>query len=333
MIASADTGANFSLGTPALMTRTAQRTAPRRTPLPAWTAGLATVFVGALGAIYTAAANPVVGFTENWTGASLDGWAGGAVLANPGTGGVSGAGDGFFRFSTPNGLMHNLGTVSFGLEYQGNWIAAGVTQVWLWLNDVDADDPLEIHFAIGNGSNFWYYNVGFLPPHNEWAGFVVDLSSPTNWTQTIGTGTFTQALQNVDRIHIRHDKAPYVQMPDPIDADVGLDHLLLTNGIVGVPPRGPAVAQPVRLAPPVPNPSHGPVALSLEVYDGRPVRLEIIDAAGRRVRGAELAGGRGHRIWTWDARDDGGRQVPPGAYRVRAIGAAGGMSRPLIRMR
>jgi len=305
----------------------------RRLPLHLLAAALALCLAGAPALIGTARAAPTLGFVENWPGVSLDGWGGGSVNSNPGTGGLGGVSDGFHRFSTPNGLQHNLGTVSFGIEYAGDWIAAGITQVRLWLNDVDADDPLEMHFALGNFANFWHYDVGFLPPQNQWAEFVVDLSSAANWTQTIGTETFAQALQAVDRVHVRHDKPPFVQMPDPIDADVGLDHLLLTNGIVGMPVDGPPVARPLRLAPPVPNPSSGPVALSLEVYDPGPVRLEVVDAGGRLVRRAELAGGQaGTRIWTWDGRDQVGRLAPAGYYRVRALGASGGMSRALVRV-
>jgi hypothetical protein len=284
----------------------------------------------------SAFAAPVPGFVETWPGTSAQGWEGGSLFSNPGSGGTGGNGDGYLRFSTPNAAQHNLGVVSFGPEYVGNWTTAGIDQVWMWLNDVGADDQLEIHFSLGNGGNFWQYNLGFLPPHNQWAEFVVDLSSSVNWTKIIDpppAETFAQALQSVDRVHVRHDKPPFSQLPDPLDADVGLDHLLLTNGIAGAPPGGPPVAHPVRLAAPVPNPSRGPVALSLQVFDGGPVRVEVVDVAGRLVRRAELAAGAAvNRIWTWDGLDTSGRPAPAGVYRVRASSPSGGMSRPLVRV-
>lgn len=280
-----------------------------------------------------AGSQPAVGFVETWPGTSTQGWSSQANNSNPGGGGTGGAVDGFLRVSTPGVVTHNLGTVSFNTEYAGNWTAAGITQVRLWLNDIEIDDPLEMHFAIGNQGNFWHYDIGFSPPHNQWAEFVVDLSSATNWARIIGAGTFAQALQTVDRVHIRHDLPPFAQVPDPLDGEFGLDHLLLTNGIVGVPPGGPVVARPLRLAAPVPNPSRGPVSLALEVYDGGPVKLEVVDAAGRLVRRAELAaGGSTTRIWTWDGRDASGRSTPAGYYRVRATGPSGGMSRGLVRI-
>lgn len=304
--------------------RTARRA--RHFVSPALGLACALAFAGA------AAAAPTLGFVENWPGTSTQGWNSQAINVNPGTGGIGGASDGFLRVSTPSPQTHNLGTVSFAAAYNGNWTAAGITQVRLRLNDVDTDDPLEIHFAIGNGANFWHYDVAFLPPNGRWGEFVVDLSNPGTWTQIIGTGTFAQALQTVDRVHLRHDKAPFAQVPDPLDGDFGLDHLLLTNGNVGVP-AVPGVARPLRLSAPAPNPSRGPVMLSLDVYDGGPVTLEIVDAAGRLVRRAELsAAGPGSRAWTWDGRDANGRATPAGYYRVRAMGPSGGMSRGLVRV-
>ena len=305
---------------------------PLRHPIAA---ALFLTFAGLAALAAPVHAAPTLGFVEHWSGATLNNWGGGALYVNPGAGGVSGANDGYLQFTTPNGIQHRLGARSFGTEYQGDWIAAGITQVRLWLNDVGADEELEMHFSIGiEQFNFWQYNVGFLPPENEWAEFVVDLSSSANWTRTIGTaGTFSAALQGATAIHVRHDNAPYVQEPNPIDGTVGLDRVLLTNGIVGVSSGGPPVARPVQLAAPVPNPSRGPVAFSLAVFDGGAVKLEVVDAAGRRVRRDELsAGGAGARTWIWDGRDDSGRRVPAGYYRVRATSPSGGTSRGVIRL-
>lgn len=179
-----------------------------------------------------AGAMPLVGFVENWSGTSLDGWSGGSVYSNPGTGGVGGAGDGFLLISLPS--PGRLGTNSFGSEYAGNWISAGINKVRFYLNDVNNAQTLEIHFGIGNGSNFWQYNTGFAPPLHAWTQFTVDLSTGTGWTRTIGSGTFAAALMAVDRILIRHDRFPFQQTPDFIAGDFGIDQLLLTNDAVPV---------------------------------------------------------------------------------------------------
>ena len=294
-------------------------------------AALAAVAVGPAGAL----ANPVLGFVEEFAGVSTASWSGGTPFSNPGTGGYLGPADGYLLLenSTPSAF----GTRADGAEYVGDWTAAGITQIQVWLNDVNADDAIEMHLSMGQGSlNFWQYNVGFLPPLHAWGVYVVDLSSGADWTRTSGTGTFASALTAVDRVHLRHDPPPFAMIPiqpDPIAADAGIDHVLLTNGLVSVEPLAPAAAHPVELAPPYPNPARGPVSLAMRAADGGPIRIEILDVSGRSVRRVELAAlGEGPRTWLWDGKDDGGRQVPAGYYRVRASGASGGMSRPIVRV-
>jgi hypothetical protein len=207
--------------------------AHRVVPGPAARIALLVALAAALSAPAALGA-PLVGFVEDWPGISLGSWGGGAELTNPGTGGWGGADDGFLLVSTP--FPAHLGTMSPGPEYAGDWIAAEVDKIHVWLNDVNAAEALEIHFAIGNGANFWEYNEGFVPPHNAWKEFVVDLTSSAAFTRIIGQGTFQAALQRVDRIHLRHDLAPFIQSPDYIQGDLGIDRLLLTNDAVPVQP-------------------------------------------------------------------------------------------------
>ena len=278
------------------------------------------------------ATGATLGFVETFPGVSLQGWTGGSLETNPGTGGTDGAGDGFLSVKTPNGFQHNLGVRSSGTPYLGNWTTANIKQVRLWLNDVGTDDPLEMHFSVGTFSNLWQYNAGFLPPNDRWAEFIVDVTNPANWTRIVGTGTFANALLAVEVVHVRHDHAPFVQNPDDIDADVGFDRVLLTDGLVDVPVSS-RVPRSLELATPMPNPSRDDVTLSFEQSEAGPVRIEIVDASGRRMRQVELAdAGTGARAWTWDGLDANGRTVPPGYYQARATGRSGGMSRGLVRI-
>jgi hypothetical protein len=281
-----------------------------------------------------ALADPTLGFLETWPGTSTQGWGGGSLSSNPGTGGIDGPADGFLLVS--NTSSTNLGSHSSGAAYTGNWRAAKVNQVKLWLDNLATNDPLEIHFAIGTGTNFWQYDQGFVPPVDMWAEFSVDLSTQAGFTQIIDApgGTFEEALTAVETILLRHDLAPYAQSPDPAAGDFGVDDLLLTNTLVGVEPPPSAVARPVLLAPPYPNPTRDAVALSLQTFDGEPVRVEIVDVAGRVLKSALLAGqGPGSRLWTWDGRDGAGRRVPAGSYRARAFSRSGGTSRSLVVLR
>jgi hypothetical protein len=178
-------------------------------------------------------AAPSPGFREDWPGASLEGWGGGSDLSNPGTGGADGAGDGYLVVSTSAPL--HLGAVNTSAPYPGNWTAAGITLVKVSLNDVGVANPaLSIHLCVGNAFNFWECNTGFHPPLHQWAEFSVDLTASGNFTRIIGSGTFAQALANVDRILFRHDLAPYMQSPDSIQGDFGMDRLILTNPVTAI---------------------------------------------------------------------------------------------------
>lgn len=295
------------------------------------TAILAILIAALVGTTSRGHAAPVVGFVESFPGTSMGSWTSGNNVSNPGAGGALGAGDGYLLVSTP-GFNSNLGAVGIGVEYVGDWTAAGVNRVRVRLNDVNADHPLEIHFGIGTMTNFWQYDVGFVPPENAWAEFVVDLSATGSFTRIIGTGTFAAALAGADRVLLRHDNAPYVQTPNPLDGDFGLDEFTLDADVTGVAPVLPPMSNAVQLAAPYPNPSSGPVALSLRSLTSDPVRIEIVDVTGRVVRHAALAPGAGTRTWTWDGRDDGGVPAPAGYYRARAFGPGGGTSRPLVRL-
>ena len=315
------------------MRRRASAFAVRVVPSPLRTALGATTLALLLAGARLAAAQPVVGFVENFHAADgTAGWTGGSLTSNPGTGGVDGPGDGFLRVATP--AEANLGSnSSLSAAFAGDYAAAGVNQIRLWFNDIEIDDALELHLLIGNGTNFWQRNAGFLPPHDAWAEFVVDLDGPTGWTRTHGlSGTFQEALQTADRIHVRHDLAPYVMSPNPIKGDYGMDKVTLASRTVGVEPR-PGAVRPLDLRAPYPNPSRGPVTFAMVQHRPAEVRIEIVDVSGRRIRTASLpAAGAGPRTWLWDGLDASGNRVPPGAYRVRATGPDGGMSQPLLRI-
>ena len=286
----------------------------------------------ALGSAAVAHAQPVVGFIEDFPAANgVGSWGGGSITSNPGTGGFRGAGDGFLDVKTET--AGHLGTVSFGTEYGGNWTTAGVTQVRCWLTDLSGRGDLSIHLSISNGFDTYQQNAGFTPPVGSWGLYVVDLNE-SDFTHTRGTSaTFAGVMATVDRLHFRHDVAPYTGLPDDIAGEFGLDHLLLTNGTVGVGP-GSIASQPVLLAPPYPNPARGRVTFQLQQPEPHAVTLAIFDAAGRRVRHVEIAAaGPAPRLWLWDGRDDAGAALPAGVYRALATGENGGTSRTVTLLR
>jgi hypothetical protein len=86
-------------------------------------------------------------------------------------------------------------------------------------------------------------------------------------------------------------------------------------GLVTAFHEGPAPG-PAALLAPSPNPSPGGTALSFRLPRPEFVRLDIVDASGRRLRSLQqgmLAAGE-HQRW-WDGTAE-GRRVPPGLYFV-----------------
>jgi hypothetical protein len=79
----------------------------------------------------------------------------------------------------------------------------------------------------------------------------------------------------------------------------------------------PVVPSTHALSTPSPNPSDGRAALTLEVAEAQAVRVEVLDALGRRVavlHDGVLASGAAHRL----AFD--GSSLPSGVYAVRVVG-------------
>jgi uncharacterized repeat protein (TIGR01451 family) len=85
----------------------------------------------------------------------------------------------------------------------------------------------------------------------------------------------------------------------------------------GVAPADAATPATHALSAPVPNPSTGRAAFTLDVVETQAVRVEVLDALGRRVavlHNGPLQAGTAHRL----AFE--GSALPAGVYAVRAVG-------------
>ncbi len=95
---------------------------------------------------------------------------------------------------------------------------------------------------------------------------------------------------------------------------------------------GPAVPR-LAFAPARPNPSRGATTLRFTLPRGGPVRLVLVDVAGRRVRtlvDETLAAGP-HEL-AWDGRDAGGAPAPAGLYWARLDAGGEHATRRLVRL-
>jgi len=265
------------------------------------------------------AATPTVGFLEDFPAAGgTAGFIGGSPVSNPGTGGRGGDGDGYLKMTRETFPSH-LGCFNAGPAYAGDYIAAGVRYVVFSLNDVDSDDPLEIHMSIGNNLNFWQYNPGCAPPEQSWGTFTVDLADSANFTHIVGsaTGSYTLALRTADRLHWRHDLAPFIQPPDPIIGQVGLDGITFMND-AGAVVELPAPTTPTLVELAGPNPTFGPTQVAIELTEPARSRVRVVSPAGRLVRElfqGELGSGR--HVMSWDGRGLDGAAVGSGVYFFR----------------
>ncbi len=83
-----------------------------------------------------------------------------------------------------------------------------------------------------------------------------------------------------------------------------------------------------------PNPFRDTTVLRFALPSSALVRLDLLDASGRRVRvlgPAQL--GAGMQSVTWDGRDESGHRVPPGIYLARLTAGADVRQAKLIRVR
>ena len=93
------------------------------------------------------------------------------------------------------------------------------------------------------------------------------------------------------------------------------------DAVTAAPAAAPVAA--LRLDAPFPNPANPRATVAFTAAPGARVRLEVLDARGRRLRtAAATADAAGRGAWSFDGRADDGRRLPSGLYRVRAVGAA-----------
>jgi hypothetical protein len=106
----------------------------------------------------------------------------------------------------------------------------------------------------------------------------------------------------------------------------GVLHALLPPGSLGV--RPPVAPGALALAPPSPNPSRaGTLTLRFSAPAG-PARLDLFDAAGRRVLVRTLYGSDGTQVVQLDEA----ARLAPGVYTLRLSAAGGAVTQRLVRV-
>ena len=106
--------------------------------------------------------------------------------------------------------------------------------------------------------------------------------------------------------------------------------MFILPGMGDVSPVFAPVAQSLRLSHPHPNPCNPAADLQIEGRPGQAVRVGVFDLRGRRLMDRSLViDGRGGAVFHFDGRDDHGRSLAAGVYRIVAENETGLAARTL----
>ena len=105
-------------------------------------------------------------------------------------------------------------------------------------------------------------------------------------------------------------------------------------GVLAAPPLGEGAPKRLELYPPAPNPSASVTAIRYDLPAAAPVRLDVLDVDGRRVRALESGGrGAGRHVVIWNGSDDAGRPLASGLYMVRLDAGETRLARRIVHLR
>jgi hypothetical protein len=90
---------------------------------------------------------------------------------------------------------------------------------------------------------------------------------------------------------------------------------LLSPGVVGSVDVVPPAPITLEISPPRPNPTHDLSTVAATTTRAGAIRVQVLDLQGRLVRTlADEERPAGHYEWTWDGRDDSGRDLGAGVF-------------------
>jgi hypothetical protein len=202
--------------------------------------GLATLLVAVLSLGSGAASALSPGQSDGFSGGSLDGWASGPASPSPpivvAGGGPGGAADSFLRLSSTGlpGAGGKLVGIA-GPQWAGNYTAAGVTGVTMWLQNSGATDlSLRLWLASPSGNSVTTEAV-LLPAGSGWL--------PASFSLLPGalTGLGASTLSEVTELRLFHGTAAAFPGAN-IAAQLGVDN------VSAVPEPAGAVLMLVGLA-------------------------------------------------------------------------------------
>lgn len=145
-----------------------------------------------------------------------------------------------------------------------------------------------------------------------------------NTQAILGTEIFYDYYESLaeGEAHYYYARASQLDGDHAWSAPIWVQAHITPAGVAPMAAGGPSVLRAQ------PDPFTNSTAIRL-VFDGAatpsgaPLRLRVLDPAGRFVRGLEATVGVDAAAWNWDGRDESGRTLPPGVYFFRADGPRG----------
>lgn len=166
-------------------------------------------------------------------------WGGGADPVNVPTGGPGGVDDKFLQITSRGGIGagSRLAVNNFESRWIGDYRAAGVTAVKLWLKNL-SNEQLSMRIVLFQGTfdRFTSNNEVVLAPQQDWT-LVSFPIGPSDLVRVQGSITYDQLIVNVNEVMVRHDADPPSAGGDAIVASAGLDNIQAV-GVRTVAPSG-----------------------------------------------------------------------------------------------
>jgi len=262
------------------------------------------------------------------------------------------------HLSEPNALYENLGG---RMVRNGEGADPGQGRGCAW-GDLDGDGDLDLYVARGCDTscqaNVLYENltndanvdrpprlwlgvrtVGTLSNRDGLGAKVRVYAGPSVQFREVGTGVGWASKSRVpewfgfpdglfpDSLVVDWPSGLHTVVPHP--SLYAVVEVVEEAEVPVLPPREPG---PIRVSEAFPNPFRSAVTVGFTLEETSPVRIEVFDLQGRRVRRIlDRTVEPGDHVFGWDGEDDHGRDVAPGLYFYRLQAGSTVVVRKLVR--
>lgn len=187
---------------------------------------LITILVAGCLAFPPAVSAIAVGQTDTFEDGTTQGWVVGLLGAMPPSppaniadGGPQGMGDNFLKITSQGGGGPGSRlTVINVSQWTGNYTAAGITTIVMYLRNLGATD-LDVRLSLSNGTDSAVTDAVFLPTGGEWTQVTFAVTAAA---LTVTNGDVDTLLSDVSELRIFHNPDPTFPGPS-IVAMLGID--------------------------------------------------------------------------------------------------------------